>query len=38
MVGWKMVGFPGAHYDNREYVDMHNRKLDIPPVSILSKL
>jgi gluconate 2-dehydrogenase gamma chain len=38
MVGWKMVGFPGARYDNREYVELHNQKLDLPPISILSRL
>jgi len=38
MVGWKMVGFPGARYDNRDYVGLHNQKLDLPPISILSRL
>jgi gluconate 2-dehydrogenase gamma chain len=38
MVGWKMVGFPGARYDNRDYVELHNQKLDLPPLSILSRL
>jgi gluconate 2-dehydrogenase gamma chain len=38
MVGWKMIGFPGTHYDNRAYVELHNRKLDIPTISILSRL
>jgi gluconate 2-dehydrogenase gamma chain len=38
MVGWKMIGFPGSRYDYRDYVEQHNRKLDLPPVSILSKL
>jgi gluconate 2-dehydrogenase gamma chain len=34
MVGWKLIGFPGAHYDYRPYVSKHNTKLDIPPVGI----
>jgi len=34
MVGWKLIGFPGARYDYRPYVDKHNQKLDLPPVSI----
>jgi gluconate 2-dehydrogenase gamma chain len=34
MAGWKLIGFPGAHYDYREYVSKHNQKLDIPPVGI----
>jgi gluconate 2-dehydrogenase gamma chain len=38
MVGWKMVGFPGARYDYRDYVELHNQKLDLPPISILSRL
>jgi gluconate 2-dehydrogenase gamma chain len=38
MVGWKMVGFPGARYDYRDYVEQHNRKIDLPPISILSRL
>jgi gluconate 2-dehydrogenase gamma chain len=38
MVGWKMIGFPGARYDNREYVELHDQKLDAAPISILSRL
>jgi gluconate 2-dehydrogenase gamma chain len=38
MVGWKMIGFPGAHYDYRDYVEQHNRKLELEPISILSRL
>jgi gluconate 2-dehydrogenase gamma chain len=38
MVGWKMVGFPGARYDNRDYVELHNQALELPPLSILSRL
>jgi gluconate 2-dehydrogenase gamma chain len=34
MIGWKLIGFPGAHYDYRPYVSKHNAKLDIPPVGI----
>jgi gluconate 2-dehydrogenase gamma chain len=34
MVGWKLLGFPGAHYDYRPYVKKHNQKLDIAPVGI----
>jgi gluconate 2-dehydrogenase gamma chain len=35
MVGWKMIGFPGARYDYREYVGLHNQKLDLTPISIV---
>ena len=38
MVGWKMVGFPGARYDLRQYVEQHNANLDLAPISILSRL
>src|SRR6266850_61868 len=24
MVGWKMIGFPGARYDYRDWIDRHN--------------
>lgn len=34
MVGWKLIGFPGAHYDYRPYVKKYNQKLDLQPVGI----
>jgi gluconate 2-dehydrogenase gamma chain len=34
MVGWKLIGFPGARYDYRPYVKKHGQKLDLPPVGI----
>ncbi len=34
MVGWKMIGFPGARYDYRPYIAKHNQKLDLDPVSV----
>ena len=34
MVGWKLVGFPGARYDYRPYVSKHGEKLDLPPVGL----
>jgi gluconate 2-dehydrogenase gamma chain len=34
MAGWRLIGFPGARYDNRPYVDKHNQKLDLPPVGL----
>ncbi len=37
MVGWKMIGFPGARYDYRDYVNLKNQKLDIKPVSIIAR-
>jgi gluconate 2-dehydrogenase gamma chain len=37
MVSWKMLGFPGARYDYRDYVDKHNQKLELPPLSIAGR-
>lgn len=34
MVSWKMIGFPGARYDYRDYVEKHNQTLDLEPLSI----
>lgn len=38
MAGWKMIGFPGARYDYRAYLEQHNKQLGLAPVSILSRL
>lgn len=35
MVSWKMIGFPGARYDYRDYIGRHNQKLDLIPISII---
>jgi gluconate 2-dehydrogenase gamma chain len=34
MVGWKMIGFPGARYDYRDWVEKHNQPYPLPPVAI----
>jgi gluconate 2-dehydrogenase gamma chain len=34
MVAWKMIGFPGARYDYRDWVDRHNERFPLPPVGI----
>jgi gluconate 2-dehydrogenase gamma chain len=34
MCGWKMIGFPGARYDYRDWVNRHNERYPHPPVSI----
>ncbi|MBV9549719.1 MAG: gluconate 2-dehydrogenase subunit 3 family protein [Alphaproteobacteria bacterium] len=34
MVAWKMIGFPGARYDYRDYVEKHNQPYPHGPVSI----
>jgi gluconate 2-dehydrogenase gamma chain len=37
MASWKMLGFPGARYDFRDYLDKPGQKLDIQPVSFIRK-
>ena len=37
MVGWKLIGFPGARYDYRDHVRKHNQPYPLPPVSILGR-
>lgn len=34
MVGWRMIGFPGARYDHRFWIERHNEPYPLPPVSI----
>jgi gluconate 2-dehydrogenase gamma chain len=34
MVGWKLIGFPGARYDYRSYVSKHGQRLNLPPVGL----
>jgi gluconate 2-dehydrogenase gamma chain len=37
MVSWKLIGFPGARYDYRDWVDRHNEAYPLPPVSIMGR-
>jgi gluconate 2-dehydrogenase gamma chain len=37
MVGWKLVGFPGARYDYRDWIERHNEVYPLPPVSIMGR-
>jgi gluconate 2-dehydrogenase gamma chain len=37
MVGWKLLGFPGARYDYRDWVERHNEPYPLPPVSIMGR-
>ena len=32
MAAWKMIGFPGAHYDYKEWVTRHGQPVPYPPV------
>jgi gluconate 2-dehydrogenase gamma chain len=34
MASWKMIGFPGAHYDYRGWIDKHNQRVALTPVGI----
>jgi len=34
MASWKMIGFPGTHYDYRDWIDRHNQRVTLPTVSI----
>jgi gluconate 2-dehydrogenase gamma chain len=37
MIGWKLIGFPGARYDYRPYVAKHNQRLALDPVGIMGR-
>ncbi len=37
MTAWKMIGFPGARYDYRDWVGRHNERYPYPPVSIAGR-
>ena len=34
MAAWKMIGFPGARYDYRDYVSKHGERFPLPPVAL----
>ncbi|WP_199899871.1 gluconate 2-dehydrogenase subunit 3 family protein [Asaia prunellae] len=34
MASWKMLGFPGARYDYRDYMDIKNQDLGLAPLSL----
>jgi gluconate 2-dehydrogenase gamma chain len=34
MAGWRMIGFPGARYDYRDWVGRHNERYPNPPIGI----
>lgn len=37
MAAWKMIGFPGARYDYRDWVERHNEHYPRPPVAITGR-
>ncbi len=34
MAGWRLIGFPGARYDYRDWVERHGAAYTLPPVGI----
>jgi gluconate 2-dehydrogenase gamma chain len=34
LCSWRMIGFPGARYDYRDWVNRHNERYPLPPVGI----
>ena len=37
MIGWKLIGFPGARYDHRDVVSKHGEPYSLPPVGIMGR-
>jgi gluconate 2-dehydrogenase gamma chain len=37
MVAWKMIGFPGARYNYLDWIDRHNERFPLPPVSMMGR-
>lgn len=37
MTGWKLVGFPGARYDYRDYLDHNGARIAIEPVGLMGR-
>jgi gluconate 2-dehydrogenase gamma chain len=37
MVGWRMIGYPGARYNYLDWVSRHNERFPLPPVSMTGR-
>jgi gluconate 2-dehydrogenase gamma chain len=37
LASWKMIGFPGARYDYRDWIERHNETFPLPPVGIMGR-
>jgi gluconate 2-dehydrogenase gamma chain len=37
MVAWRMIGFPGARYNYSDWIERHNERYPLPPVSIMGR-
>ena len=38
LAGWKLIGFPGARYDNTEFVTQYGQAYPLPPVGIKGRV
>ncbi|HEX7689521.1 MAG TPA: gluconate 2-dehydrogenase subunit 3 family protein [Burkholderiaceae bacterium] len=38
MAGWKLIGFPGARYDQSPYVQQHGQPYPLPPVGLSGRV
>jgi gluconate 2-dehydrogenase gamma chain len=36
LAAWKMIGFPGTHYDYSDWIDRHNQRVTLPVIGISS--
>ena len=37
MAAWKMIGFPGARYEYRDWIERHNERYPHPPISVAGR-
>lgn len=37
MAAWKMIGYPGARYNYLDWVERHNERFPLPPVSLMGR-
>ena len=37
MAGWKMIGYPGARYNYLDWVERHNERFPLPPMSLTGR-
>lgn len=37
MVGWKLIGFAGARYDQRPFVSRHGERYPLPPTGLMGR-
>ena len=37
MASWKMIGFPGTRYNYLDWIDRHNERFPLPPVSLAGR-